>query len=79
VGDAGAMGKRVIVRLYKLIDEHNISMRELSRRADVRPEALNELANQQRRNINFGHIERIAEALNEDDIRKIIDLVDTEE
>lgn len=73
------MGKRVKLKLYKLIDEKNISMRELSRRADVRPEALNELANQQRQNINFAHIERIAEALNVDDIRKIIDLVDTED
>ncbi|MFZ7942524.1 helix-turn-helix domain-containing protein [Neobacillus sp. 19] len=73
------MGTKVKVMLHELIEEHNISMRELSRLADVRPEALNELGNQQRKNINFNHIERIAEALNIKDMRKIITLVETNE
>ncbi|MDQ0062447.1 glucan phosphorylase [Paenibacillus harenae] len=37
------------------------------------------MANYKRQNINFGHIERIAEALEIEDIRKIIDLIDTED
>lgn len=73
------MEKKVVINLHKLIEKRNISMRELSRMADVRPEALNELANQQRKSINFGHIVRLAESAVIDDIREIIDLVDMDE
>ncbi|MFP5114096.1 helix-turn-helix domain-containing protein [Bacillaceae bacterium C204] len=73
------MGKKVKMMIFELIDERNISMRELSRLTSVRPAALNQLANQKRKNINFGHIEKIAEALNLDDISKIITLIDTDE
>ncbi|PLS02320.1 helix-turn-helix domain-containing protein [Neobacillus cucumis] len=73
------MGKKVVVKLHELIDKHNISMRELSRRADVRTEALNELANQKRRNINFGHLERIAETFDTNDMNEILTLVDTDD
>lgn len=79
MGESGAMGKKVITKIFELIDKNNISMRELSRRTDVRAEALNELANQQRQNINFRHIERIAEEFDIDDIRKIITLIDTDD
>jgi len=37
------------------------------------------LDNGKRKNINFGHIERIAEALGIDDITKIIDFVEVDE
>nr|WP_282579936.1 helix-turn-helix transcriptional regulator [Paenibacillus odorifer] len=56
--------------------KHKISLRELSRISDVRHAALSELANGKRENINFSHIGKIAEALNIEDIREIIDLVD---
>ncbi|MEK3888422.1 helix-turn-helix domain-containing protein [Bacillus sp. FSL K6-3431] len=52
----------------------NISLRELSRLTDIRHAALSELANQKRENINFNHIEKIAEALHISDIRDIIEL-----
>ncbi|MEH7119230.1 helix-turn-helix domain-containing protein [Neobacillus vireti] len=68
------MARKVISKLYNLIDKYNVSMRKLSRISDVRPEALNELANHQRGNITFGHIERIAESLHINDIREIITL-----
>ncbi|NUU62887.1 helix-turn-helix domain-containing protein [Paenibacillus agri] len=55
------------------------SLRELSRLTDIRHAALNELANYKRQNINFGHIERIAEALEIEDIREIIDLIGAED
>jgi DNA-binding Xre family transcriptional regulator len=41
----------------------------------VRHAALSELSNGKRENVNFSHIVRIAEALNIEDIREIIDLV----
>jgi putative transcriptional regulator len=68
--------KKVIIKIPYLLKNHGISLRELSRRTDVRHAALSELANGKRDNINFGHIERIAEALNIEDIRDIIDLID---
>ncbi|WP_066309630.1 helix-turn-helix transcriptional regulator [Bacillus sp. FJAT-29814] len=73
------MGKKVVVKLHDLIDEYNISMRELSRIADVRSEALNELANQQRQRIQLEHIEKIADALDIIDIGKIIALVEVDD
>ncbi|AWV31329.1 helix-turn-helix domain-containing protein [Paenibacillus odorifer] len=70
------MGKRVIVKISELTKKHKISLRELSRISDVRHAALSELANGKRENINFSHIGKIAEALNIEDIREIIDLDD---
>jgi len=73
-----AMPKKVVVKINELTKEHQITLRELSRLSDVRHAALSELSNGKRSNINFSHIERIAEALNITDIRKIIDFVDVE-
>ncbi|MCM0627493.1 helix-turn-helix transcriptional regulator [Lysinibacillus sp. OL1_EC] len=56
-----------------------ISLRELSRLTDIRHAALSELANQKRQNIHFHHIEKIAETLEIEDIRDIINLIDTED
>lgn len=73
------LGKKVIVNISKLAQKHNISLRELSRLSDVRHAALSELSTGKRENINFSHIERIAEALNIQDIREIIDLIEVED
>ncbi|MGV2794442.1 helix-turn-helix domain-containing protein [Clostridium perfringens] len=70
------MAKKVVVKIADLAKAHNISLRELSRRSDVRHAALSELSNGKRESINFSHIERIAEALNINDIREIVALVE---
>ncbi|WP_152396606.1 helix-turn-helix domain-containing protein [Paenibacillus guangzhouensis] len=70
------MARKVVVKINELTKQHNISLRELSRLSDVRHAALSELSNGKRENINFSHIERIAEALKIEDIREIIDLVE---
>jgi putative transcriptional regulator len=67
------MNKNLVVKINELTKKNGISLRELSRITDIRHAALSELANHKRQNINFGHIERIAQALNIDDIREIID------
>lgn len=67
------MEKTVEVKIKALLVKHDISLRELSRLTDIRHAALSELANHKRQNINFGHIERIADALDIHDIREIID------
>jgi putative transcriptional regulator len=73
------MPKKVIVNISKLTKKHKISLRELSRLADVRHATLSELSNDKRENINFSHIEKIAEALNISDIREIIELIEINE
>ncbi|MEK4519048.1 helix-turn-helix transcriptional regulator [Paenibacillus sp. FSL H8-0122] len=73
------MGKIIVVKISELTKKHKISMRELSRLSDVRHAALSELANGKRESISFSHIVRIAEALNIEDIREIIDLTDSKE
>lgn len=70
------MTKQVKVKIHELISQRGISLRELSRLTDIRHAALSELANQKRQNINFSHIERIADTLELEDIREIIDLVE---
>lgn len=67
------MEKKVEVKIKPLLQKYGISLRELSRLTDIRHAALSELANQKRQNVNFSHIEKIAEALELDDIREIID------
>lgn len=70
------MARRVKVKIHELAKRRGISLRELSRLTDIRHAALSELANQKRQNINFSHIERIADTLELDDIREIIDLIE---
>ncbi|AIQ55708.1 helix-turn-helix domain-containing protein [Paenibacillus borealis] len=73
------MGKRIVVKITELTNKHKISIRELSRISRVRHAALSELANGKRESISFSHIVKIAEALNIEDIREIIDLVDNKD
>lgn len=70
------MAKRIVVNIAQLTKAHKISLRELSRLSDVRHAALSELANGKRESISFSHIERIADALNIQDIREIINLIE---
>lgn len=65
---------KVVVKINSLLEKYKLTLRGLGELADIRHAALSELANGKRKNINFGHIERIAEALKINDIREIIDL-----
>ena len=74
------MAKKVVVKIDYLIETYEIkSLRKLGEMTDIRHAALSELNNGKRRNINFGHIEKIAETLGIDDIREIIEIVNIEE
>ncbi len=67
------MVKKVVVKIRELVKQRGMSFRELSRQTDIRHSTLSELANDKRQNINFHHIEKIADDLDINDIRKIID------
>lgn len=66
--------KQVNINIKKLLNDYGISLRELSRLADIRHATLSELANNKRKSIHFDQIKRISEALNITDIRKIIEI-----
>lgn len=72
------MENKVFIKIKELLVVNNISLRELSRLTNIRHATLSELSNHKRENINFRHIEKIAEALGIEDIRDIIDLTDEE-
>lgn len=71
--------KIVVVKIGELLEREGISLRELSRRTDIRHAALSELMNGKRQRIQFEHIEKIAEEFNIDDIREIIDIIEADE
>jgi putative transcriptional regulator len=70
--------RKVEIRLKELVKEYGISLRELARLSDIEPSIVNKLANGKREKIYLPHIERIAEALEIDDISKIIQLKNIE-
>lgn len=69
----------MVVKIDYLLEKYEIkSLRKLAEMCDIRHAALSELTNGKRKNINFGHIERIAETLGIDDISEIIDFVEVD-
>ena len=74
------MAKQVVIKIDFLLEKYEVkSLRKLAEMCDIRHAALSELNNGKRRNINFGHIERIAETLGIEDITEIIDFVEVDE
>lgn len=68
------MERKVEICLKELVEKKGISLRELARLSDIEPSIVNKLANGKREKIYLPHIERIAEALDIDDISEIIKL-----
>jgi len=71
--------KRIEIKINDLIREHDISLRELSRLADIDVSALSTLSRGHRKRIDLGHLQRIAEALDINDMNKILGIIDVEE
>lgn len=70
----------MVIKIDYLIEKYEVkSLRKLAEMCDIRHAALSELNNGKRRNINFGHIERIAETLGIENITEIIDFVEVDE
>ncbi|EKJ5016144.1 TPA: helix-turn-helix transcriptional regulator [Enterococcus faecalis] len=68
------MERKVEIHLKQLVKERGISLRELARLSDIEPSIINKLANNKREKIYLPHIERIAEALDIDDINQIMQI-----
>ncbi|EGP0013022.1 MULTISPECIES: helix-turn-helix domain-containing protein [Enterococcus] len=69
-------GRKVEVLINDLLAERQMSLRELARLSGIEPSNLSNLANGKRQKIYLEHIERIADALEIDDISEIIRLVE---
>lgn len=65
---------KVELLINDLLAERNMSLRELARLSGIEPSNLSNLANGKRKRIYLEHIERIADALEIDDISKVIKL-----
>ncbi|GAA3011524.1 helix-turn-helix domain-containing protein [Tetragenococcus solitarius] len=70
--------KRIVLHIQDLIEKENISLRELGRQADIQISALSPLANGKKQRIDLGHLKRIAEALDLNDMNDIISIEDDE-
>jgi len=71
--------KKIVIHIQELIEKENISLRELGRQADVQISALSPLASGKKQRIDLGHLKRIAEALDINDMNKIISIEDEDE
>lgn len=71
--------KRIVVHIQELIEQEDISLRELGRQADIQISALSPLANGKKQRVDLGHLKRIAEALDINDMNEIISIEDEEE
>lgn len=68
--------KKIYLRINELLHEHNLSINELHLKTGIRRATLSDLANGKRIRIQFEHIEKIANALDIDDINEIITLIE---
>jgi len=66
--------RKVKVLINDLLAERQMSLRELARLSGIEPSNLSNLANGKRQKIYLEHIERIADALEIDDISRILKL-----
>jgi len=66
------------IQLDEVLKRRGLTQKELAEMTGIRPAAISELYNNQRKSINREHIEKIANALDIDDINEILTLVDDE-
>ncbi|MBP3041198.1 helix-turn-helix transcriptional regulator [Bacillaceae bacterium Marseille-Q3522] len=71
--------KKLVIHIHELIEKKNISLRELGRLADIDISQISPLAKGDRKRIDVGHIVRIAEALDIEDIREILTIENVDE
>ena len=66
------------IQLDEVLKRRGLTQKELAEMTGIRPAAISELYNNQRKSINREHIEKIANALDIDDINEILTLEDDE-
>ncbi|GLB61991.1 helix-turn-helix domain-containing protein [Cytobacillus sp. NCCP-133] len=72
--------KRVKFKLDEVLKKNgNLTQKQIAEMIGVRPEAINELFIDHPRSIKKDHLQKIAEALNINDITEIMELEDVEQ
>lgn len=70
--------KRVKLRVNELLTKHNLTQAQLSELTNIRQAAISQLSRGFVSRVSIEHIERIANALNIDDINEILTIIDDE-
>lgn len=65
-------------KLKDILEERNMTQKELAKKANVREATVSDIVRGTRTVINFKHLASIAEALEIKDIQKIIELIEIE-
>lgn len=60
------------VRLKEILEEREMTQKELSEMTKLRPNVISEVSNNVRESINRTHIGKIAEALDIDDLNELL-------
>lgn len=71
--------KRVKIRIGELLDSRGLTQAQLSEMTGVRQAAISQLSRGFVSRVSIDHLERIANALNIDDINDIITIIDEKE
>ena len=67
---------KIKLKVKDLLEERNITQKKLAQIAGIRESTISDIVRGTRTVINFEHLSRVAEALEIDDISKIIDFED---
>lgn len=71
---AGYQPKKIILHVDKLARKNYDSLREMGRDTDIQISSLSRLARNERQRVDLGHLKRIAEALDLNDMNEIISI-----
>ncbi|AYW49815.1 MAG: helix-turn-helix transcriptional regulator [Staphylococcus equorum] len=70
---AGYQPKKIVLHIDKLAKRYD-SLRDMARDTDIQISSLSRLARNERQRIDLGHLKRIAEALDLNDMNEIISI-----
>ncbi len=68
------MSRKIELRLKQLLDKQNMTQKALAEKTGIRESTISDITRGSRTVMNFEHIAKIADALNIDDIRDLIEL-----
>lgn len=68
------VSRKISIRLRPLLSERGITQKELAEKTGLREATISRIARDAGTSISFEHLARIADALNVDDIRELIEL-----
>ncbi|MFD2672786.1 helix-turn-helix domain-containing protein [Marinicrinis sediminis] len=68
------MGRKINVKLNEVMRSRNLTQLQLSEMTGVRQASISEMSRNIRDKVNLRHLERIADALNIDDVSELIEI-----